>query len=310
MLLVAKPWRGGLARYVFQSLEQLFPGRVEWIATRPVGPAEQFLYRLNKNRWEQLLVDRIRIAERDFAIFINHLPVFSGLEYHSGNVLWLTDGPNPAPGEYAPYAKVFLSDSGYLSNVAAVLPEERLGGELAFACCPETHQWDKPRPESKQLCFIGNKDLKRDSYLESILKTDVSFSVVGNYFFRHSLYWQYPSHFSPPVANERMGGIYANHKLSLNLHAQVVRHGTNMRTFECAAYGIPQLVESRPGLEDFFEPDREVATFKDCDELKEKLSWLLNDTEYRLKMAATAKTRALSEHSYRHRLMALLSNFS
>ena len=34
-LLVAKPWRGGLANYVFRALEELYPGEVFWLESHP-----------------------------------------------------------------------------------------------------------------------------------------------------------------------------------------------------------------------------------------------------------------------------------
>ena len=310
VLLIAKPWRGGLARYIFLALEQLFPGRVEWVPTRPVSFADQLLYRLNKQRWEQLLVEKIRTADRDMALFLNHLPPFSSLTFHPGNVLWLTDGPDPSSGDFAPYAKVFLSDSGYLPNVARVLPNERLGGELGFAYSPAIHHWRKTRSERKQLCFIGNKDPKRDPYIEALLNSDIACSFVGNYFLRHRLFWRLPGSFSSSVSNEKMGLTYADHQLSLNLHAQVVRQGTNMRTFECAGYGIPQLVEYRPGLEKYFEADREILTFSGPEEMLDNAKKLLSDPEYRKKLAANAMSRAAEEHTYVHRMQTILEHFS
>jgi hypothetical protein len=306
ILLVAKPWRGGLANYIYSALDELFPGQVEWMPTRPITLAGQLKYRKNKKKWELSLVEKLAARTRDLAFFINHLPSFSNLDYHPSNLLWLTDGPNPTKGDYAPYGKVFLSDPGYLENVANVLAPGQLGGELGFGYSPEVHCWKGARNENKELCFIGNKDPKRDSYIKALLQSKVDCSIVGNYFLRHPLFWQHARNFSPSVDNGKMGQIYANHKISLNLHAQVVRQGTNMRTFECAGYGIPQLVEYRPGIEKYFEPDREIVTFSDPTEMLEKMLWLLDDSESRKNIAKAAKQRTLSEHSYQQRLERLL----
>ncbi len=308
VLLIAKPWRGGLARYVYLALEQLFPGRVEWIATRPDGWAEQLSYRCNKKLWEQLLLERVQTAERELAIFINHLPVFSSLEYHPGNVLWLTDGPSPTPGDYDPYARVYLSDAGYLTNVARVVAPERLAGELGFACSPEVHKADPGIAEKKQICFIGNKDPERDPYLEALLQSDYSVSIVGNYFLRHPFFWSYPTKFLPSVENEKMGQIYAAHQISLNLHARIVRQGTNMRTFESAAYGIPQLVEYRPGIENYFELEKEILTFSNTEEMLEKAKKLLGDKQFKKQLAGNAQSRVMAEHTYRHRVQTILDH--
>ena len=306
VLLVAKPWRGGLADYVYRALNSLFPGRVEWIPTRPTSFSGRIAYRRNKKEWNRRLTEKIAAEKRNITFFINHLSDFSRLDYHPGNILWLTDGPSPVPGEYAPYAKVFLSDPGYLDAVASVVTEERLGGELGFACCPEIHKADTFRGESKGICFIGNKDPKRDAYIATMLKARQDITVVGNYFLRHSLFWRYPKSFLPSVENAKMGEIYANHKLSLNLHANVVRQGTNMRTFECAAYGIPQLVEYRPGLDKYFDLDSELLTFVDEIDMLEKARVLLSDNKKRNDLAKNAINRVLSEHTYENRLKTIL----
>jgi spore maturation protein CgeB len=103
-----------------------------------------------------------------------------------------------------------------------------------------------------------------------------------------------------------MGRIYSGHKVSLNIHADVVRRGTNMRTFECAAYGIPQLIEDRPGLEAFFSSGDEIATFVEVEELQERLVRLLSDPVSASAMALRARRRVFKEHSYHHRCVALL----
>lgn len=306
ILLIAKPWRGGLANYVFSALDELAPGRVEWIATRPTGLTEVLSYRRNRKDWNLRLLEKIDACERDCALFINPPAGFSTLRFHAGNVAWVTDGPQPGEQEYAPYGQIYLSDPGYLGNFQAYADSGQLKGELGFACCPSMHTSDLERTERRLLCFIGNKDAKRTPYLQTLLSQGIDLSVFGNYFFRHPLYWKYPRSFRPSVANRKMGSIYAAYKIALNIHAQIVRHGTNMRTFECAAYGIPQLVEKRPGLECFFTPGEEIITFSNQDELKENLLWLQGDQPLRRKIAFAAQKRVLAEHTYKQRMQKIL----
>jgi spore maturation protein CgeB len=103
-----------------------------------------------------------------------------------------------------------------------------------------------------------------------------------------------------------MGRVYAAHRISLNVHAAVVRAGTNMRSFECAAYGIAQLVEHRAQLERYFEPGVEIATYAEAQELQASLRSLLGDPARCADMATRARRRALAEHTYAHRARALL----
>jgi spore maturation protein CgeB len=305
ILLVAKPWRGGLANYVYRALLDLFPGEVEWWPTRPVHLADRIAFLRNRKEWYGRLLERLAGANADALLFINHLKIFDALSARPQQVLWMTDSPRPAPGGYACYGKVCLSDAGYAAEVAAVVGE-RFAGEVSFGYSPGIHLPPTDPRRARDLCFIGNRDPKRDRYLGALLAAGVRPTVVGNYFLRHPLFWRSPGCFRPAVANAAMGRIYARHRVSLNLHAQVVRRGTNMRTFECAAYGIPQLVENCPGLEAFFTPGEEIATFDGEENMLEALAWLLADPGRAAAMALRARRRALAEHSYHHRCITLL----
>jgi spore maturation protein CgeB len=307
VLLVAKPWRGGLAGYLYRALIDFFPGEVEWWPTRPTDVAGRLAFLRDRGGWYGRLRDRVARADAGAVLFVNHLRIFDELPERSQQVLWLTDGPRPRAGELAAYGKVCLSDGGYAGEVAAVVGE-RYAGEVGFGCSPALHRPPPAPRRSRDLCFIGNRDPKRDRYLAALLRSCVRPTVVGNYFLHHPLFWRYPGCFRPAVTNERMGAIYAAHRVALNLHATVVRRGTNMRTFECAGYAIPQLVESRPGLEAYFSPGEEIATFEDERDLSARLHELLAAPERAAAMATCARRRALAEHTYHHRCVALLQD--
>jgi spore maturation protein CgeB len=309
IVLVAKPWRGGLGKYVFDALHGMFPGRVKWITTRPVSVSDRLIYLRGKRSWEEHLLTSIRETSSRAAIFINHLPLFENLEFDPNRVLWLTDGPRPHRGQLAAYGRIFLSDLGYEPELLQAIEADRYGGELPFAFSPAVHRTLENHAPSKGICFIGNRDPKRDLHLDALFNAGIRPTIAGNYFLHHSLFWRHPQYFRPAVTNERMGHIYSQHQVSLNIHAQIVRQGTNMRTFECAGYGIPQLVEYREGLERFFEPDREIVVYRDLKEMVEKARWLLGDSAARSKMAARAQIRAMEEHTYGHRRKTLLQEF-
>jgi len=305
VVLVAKPWRGGLASYLFRALQDLFPGEAQWWPTRPIHAAERLEFLRDREAWYGRLMERLVSAEAGAIVFINHLKMFGDLPPRPRKVLWLTDDPKPRAGELSPYEKICLTDPGYADGVAASVGD-RYRGEVPFGFCPTVHIPAPPASRPEDVCFIGNRDPKRDRFLASLLIRGFRPTVVGNYFLRHRLFWRYPACFRPAVANDRMGRVYAGHRVSLNIHAEVLRQGTNMRTFECAAYGIPQLVEYRPGIERFFTPGEEIATFSDEAEMLERLSGLLAEPSLAAGLAARARRRALREHSYHRRAVSLL----
>lgn len=306
--LVAKPWRGGLSTYIAMSLERVFPGGVQVIYTYPVTHKEKIIYRMNRRTWRLRLADKINALDTDVVLFLNLLPEFSTLSAKPGYVAWLTDSPEPLLNMLEPFSRVFISDPGYAGNVLKAIGKEKYAGVLPFACQPDVHRRVDKVAGAKGFCLIANRDEKRDRILSYLFKNDKGIQVYGNYFLRPPLFWRHPSWFSPSVKIEKMGSVYAKYLASLNIHAKIVREGTNMRTFECASYGVPHAVEYRPGLEELFNLDRELYVFRDERELVEIMAEMEGDpAEARLR-AERAHERALDEHTYKHRINRILAN--
>lgn len=306
ILLVAKPWKGGLAKYLFQALNDVFPYQVQWLPTYPDSVSEYLRYRHNKSAWLDQLITTINQADYDIAIFINHLSIFKKLRTDRRNILWMTDAPSIKPGEDNAFERIFISDLGYEPVLLVNISETRYHGELAFGCYPKLHRpaqlTQKP---SHDICFIGNKDPLRDNWLQYFISQKIDIEIYGNYFLRTSLFWQHPMRFHASVSNEQMQAVYARHKISMNIHAKVVKQGTNMRTFECAAYQIPQVVDARPGLSCFFGEDALMVS-EHPSQMLTHIHTLLENPELAHKMAITARQTVLSKHTYYHRLLQAL----
>ncbi|MFN0195797.1 MAG: glycosyltransferase [Planctomycetaceae bacterium] len=305
VVLVAKPWRGGLAHYVFAALEQMFPHAVEWWPTYPDSWREHIAYLRDKNGWRGRLLDRINRADCEHVLFINAFGPPGGLLHPQRNRLWLTDSAQLDPLAAPSYGRIFLSDPGYRDELEQRIGKDRVTGVIPFAFDPQIHAPAPARRMRYDICFIGNRDPKRDDYLPALFRERFDSLIVGNYWLKHRLAWRHPLSFRRSVSREGMGEIYARSRISLNLHAKVVRAGTNMRTFECAGYGIAQLVEHRPGISELFEPEREIVLFHDAPEMVSQAARLLADIDLRRELAENARRRALAEHTYQHRLQAI-----
>ncbi|MBU2529463.1 MAG: glycosyltransferase, partial [Elusimicrobia bacterium] len=95
--------------------------------------------------------------------------------------------------------------------------------------------------------------------------------------------------------------IYNSAKIILNIHS----HGKsdpNMRVFEAAACGGFLLTEERRCLGDFFNINKEILTFSDKNELKEKIGYYLTHEEKRKEIAFAGQKRVLLNHTYQHRV--------
>jgi spore maturation protein CgeB len=118
-----------------------------------------------------------------------------------------------------------------------------------------------------------------------------------------------------PLYGEDFVRAFSNASIALNIHqffgepASGGRYGAgaNRRVFELAGIGTAQLCDAKADLLRNFAGDREIVTFRDAGELREKARWLLSAPAERAALAERARSRALAEHSWRHRLEALLA---
>ena len=82
--------------------------------------------------------------------------------------------------------------------------------------------------------------------------------------------------------------------------------GCNRRLFELAAIGVPQVVEDSPDLHRHFCEGSEVLVSRTSTDLRALTAEVLNDRSWAEEVAAGGRHRALSEHTYMHRMIELL----
>jgi spore maturation protein CgeB len=78
------------------------------------------------------------------------------------------------------------------------------------------------------------------------------------------------------------------------------------RAFFAASCGVPSLIESFPGLEDFFQPGVEIATFDSPESLVARARELAADEPARSAMGRRARARALRDHTWDRRVEAFV----
>jgi spore maturation protein CgeB len=74
------------------------------------------------------------------------------------------------------------------------------------------------------------------------------------------------------------------------------------RAFFAASCAVPSLVESFPGLNEFFQPGVEIATFDSEEDVVTRAQSLLADEAGRIAMGRRARQRALQDHTWDRRL--------
>lgn len=73
------------------------------------------------------------------------------------------------------------------------------------------------------------------------------------------------------------------------------------RTFEISGCGGFQLCEYAEGIEDYYVLDKEISTFHNTKELREKIEWYLKNESARKKVANSSYKRTIRDHTYEKR---------
>jgi glycosyltransferase involved in cell wall biosynthesis len=89
-------------------------------------------------------------------------------------------------------------------------------------------------------------------------------------------------------------------------HASVYA-SSSMRPFELGALGACVVANPYVGIEEWFEPDREIIVINSEDEAVERYQWLLTHGAERERLGQAARARVLKEHTMRHRAARLRS---
>jgi spore maturation protein CgeB len=123
--------------------------------------------------------------------------------------------------------------------------------------------------------------------------------------FRFGLYMPNAAFLSPFAQTLNRGAVWANDMLRLLRSARIVVNidvdafggqPPNMRLIEATGAGAFLLTTAHPELPKFFEPGREIDTFRTPQELASKLLFYLAQPERADEMAARAQERCLKDH--------------
>ncbi len=116
-----------------------------------------------------------------------------------------------------------------------------------------------------------------------------------------------PRYMHKYVAAEEKAKVFASARIVVNAMLYSEIDGVNCTLFEVAGSGAFQIADWKPSLASLFVPEREIVTFRTCQELKEKVDYFLASPDERQKIADRAYARAHRDHTYENRLSVLLS---
>jgi spore maturation protein CgeB len=175
---------------------------------------------------------------------------------------------------------------------------------------PEQY-YPEPAHRLWDLGYIGTFSADRQPALEQLLLEPArqwnagSFVVAGPQY-PSSVQWPRNVTHLPHVAPPDHRAFYNAQRFTLNLTRQDMLsagHSPSVRLFEAAATGTAILSDAWPGLDEFFEPQREITLVRNPGDVLDVLQQCTE--EGRRGLAARARARVLSEHTAAHRAETL-----
>jgi len=208
------------------------------------------------------------------------------------------------------YDHVFVFDTFYIDEI--VRQGVNKVHYLPLATNPNRYK-EVPITEQEKLqydydlCFIGMPAENRVEIFESLCnyKLGVFGDYWPEYFIRRGL--KIPSYYRGKATGETVNKIYLSSKIALNINQAQSKEGLNTRTFDIPACGAFEIVDYKKNIGTHFKIDEEIVTFKNIDELKNKIDYYLKNDELRKSISVRGKQKVLTEHTWVHRMKEVIS---
>jgi spore maturation protein CgeB len=201
-----------------------------------------------------------------------------------------------------PYA-VYILNNQYNKKNVLYMPE---------CCNPQFHKTIilNTSDNKKYNCDIstyGNPHNFRSYFFSQLLEYNYKIKIWGH----QPPFWQknekvnrlYKGEY---LVNEEKAKSVLASKINLNTLVPGGIYGLNARAFEIAGIGGFQLIHWRPGLADLFDDGKELVSFKNFNELLDKIKYYMNNDKERLRIAESGQRKAYSEHTFSLRLDLIL----
>ena len=184
---------------------------------------------------------------------------------------------------------------------------------IPFACDPNFHQRlevdEKERQEyGRDIIFVGSYYPNRAIILESI--ADFDLGVWGPY-------WNKLSASSPLKSKtvdikmnyDRWVKIFNACKINIVSHyqdGQTLCYQASPKIFEAMACGSFVLTDQQKDVQTLFKDREHLVYFNGKDDLRSKIRYFLDHSEERKKIALSGYNHVIKNHTYQHRLKAIL----
>jgi spore maturation protein CgeB len=226
-------------------------------------------------------------------------------------VAWLMDDPflddesllTPLPH----YDRLYATDAGWATLVR--LWTDRPVGVLPCGADPTAHRPLADAAPAEGVVFVGSSygPLAAGRLRQELLRplAGLGLRVYGDAGWRQAAGLA-DCYRGGPLNSEQANRVYNEAAVVVNVHHPQWRADTSLRTFAICAAGACQLVDWRPGLEDWLRPGAEVGVYRSGKELADLVRYYLDRPEERRRVAQAGCARVHREHTYAQRLMVIL----
>jgi spore maturation protein CgeB len=203
-------------------------------------------------------------------------------------------------------------DAIYIKDAAAVRKFRAVGLPAALlheAMNPDWHRpYDRPRgADADAVVVAGNYYGYRQILVDKLAEKNVPLALYGTKPPRWS-HRAVRNHFRGRyIVKEEKSRIFSAGLACLNSTSLSEGDSLNCRAFEiCGAAGL-QLIENKASVQSCFEPEREVLTYDSVGQIIEHVARARREPHWARSVREAGHRRAMSEHTYRHRLVEILS---
>ncbi len=152
------------------------------------------------------------------------------------------------------------------------------------------------------ICFYGLYNLWRESFLISLKDFDLGIWSWNFNDYNSKL----SSKYKGIIHGETLVKTLKSCKIAVNIHLKSEIGGGNYRLFEIPATKTFQLVDNKINISKYFDVGKEIITFNDQKDLKEKAIYYLKNDKERNDIALASYQKVKNEHTLKHRAIKLI----
>jgi glycosyltransferase involved in cell wall biosynthesis len=184
---------------------------------------------------------------------------------------------------------VFIAQKDHLNAFQQAVGHDQVYW-MPLAAAPDVHR-RHDLPKIFDVGFVGNISRAHQKTARSRRLKLIAERFRGN---------DYHRSYTP----EELGRVYSQSRIVFNTS---IADDVTMRVFEGTACHAMVVTDSTAnGLEELFEVGREIITYKDDNDLLERIAYYLSNEEERARIAQAGWLRTMSEHTYGHRAIKIL----